>query len=508
MTDVRKRMYGAIVRLHPVAFRQEFGREMLLDFDEALRDSGFVPLCLDGLVSVARQWVSVLPVGVRQESFAQSSLLAGQYVAISPGTPSFLELFRAAVLSAVIYLAVGFASTLQHNRTLTHPGGLVAPQASGVSASSAEGAQDYGGQQGSVARHTARSSAPVSGGRHAANAQSHGEQAEPLLDPYWVASMKRKAIASTEQFAKTSLWPSLEVGALLIVLLELWKRRPRVAKWVVLASLIALAVAMEAQVLQASVPAPSTPTPQLEVATIKPSNPAKEHLGLYWRQPDGFKFEGQTLRGMINYTYSLQGSVKGMLQGGPAWMLSDAFDVQVKVDAATIERWSKLSQQPVDEERRAVLRELLAERFQLKFHRELREMPAFVLTVAKGGSKLQSPVTEKDLQAGVPQSRINFLGPGHWQGHFALLSNLSRSLVGQPEIGRPVVDETGLTGQYDFTLRWTPVDASSAAAPADAGEQWPSLFTALEEQLGLKLTPQKAQIEIIVIDSVEKPSEN
>jgi uncharacterized protein (TIGR03435 family) len=251
-----------------------------------------------------------------------------------------------------------------------------------------------------------------------------------------------------------------------------------------------------------------TPAPQLEVATVKPSNPAKEHLGLYWRQPDGFKCEGTTLRGMIANAYGVPSSVKGLVQGGPAWMLSDAFDVQVKVDAATTERWSKLPQQPVDEERRAVLRELLAERFQLKLHREMREMPAFVLTVAKGGSKLQSPVTEKDLQAGIPQSRINFLGRGYWQGHFALLSNLSRSLVGQPEIGRPVVDKTGLTGQYDFTLRWTPVDNSSAAAPTDAGEQWPSLFTALEEQLGLKLTPQKEQIEVIVMDSAEKPSEN
>ena len=252
-----------------------------------------------------------------------------------------------------------------------------------------------------------------------------------------------------------------------------------------------------------------TPAPQLEVATVKPSDPAKEHLGLYWRQPDGFKCEGTTLRGLIGNAYSVPSSVKGLVQAGPAWMLSDAFDVQVKVDAATAERWSKLAQQPVDEERRTVLRELLAERFHLKLHREMREMPAFVLTVAKSGPKLQSPVTEKDLQAGVPQSRINFLGRGHWQGHFALLSNLSRSLTGQPEAeGRPVVDKTGLTGQYDFTLRWTPFDPGSAAAPTDPGDQWPSLFTALEEQLGLKLTPAKEQIEVIVIDSAEKPSEN
>jgi uncharacterized protein (TIGR03435 family) len=252
-----------------------------------------------------------------------------------------------------------------------------------------------------------------------------------------------------------------------------------------------------------------TPEPQLEVATVKPSNPAKEHLGLYWRQPDGFKREGTTLRGMIGHAYGVPSSVKGLVQGGPAWMLSDAFDVQVKVDPATTQRWSKLPQQAVDEERIAVERELLAERFHLKVHREMREMPAFVLIVAKGGSKLQTPVVEKDLQAGVPQSRINFFGHGHMEGHSALMSNLARSLGSEPEIaGRPVVDKTDLAGGYDFKLRWASDDTGPETAPAEPNEQWPSLFTALEEQLGLKLTPEKAQIEIIVIDSVEKPSEN
>jgi len=252
-----------------------------------------------------------------------------------------------------------------------------------------------------------------------------------------------------------------------------------------------------------------TAAPHLEVATVKPSDPAKEHLGLYWRQSDGFKLEGTTLRGMISNAYGVPSSVKGLVQGGPAWMLSQAFDVQVKVDPDTAKRWSKLPQQSVDEERRTVLRELLAERFQLKLHRELREMPAFVLSVAKGGSKLQSPVAEKELQAGVPQSRINQSGRGHMEGHSALLSNLARSLTTEPEAeGRPVVDKTGLAGNYDFTLRWTPVDPGPGAAPSDLGEQWPSLFTALQEQLGLKLSPGKEHIEVIVVDSAAQPSPN
>jgi uncharacterized protein (TIGR03435 family) len=250
--------------------------------------------------------------------------------------------------------------------------------------------------------------------------------------------------------------------------------------------------------------------PQLEVATVKPSDPAKEHLGMYWRQPDGFKCDGATLRGLISNAYMVTGSsVKGLIVGGPAWMPSQAFDVQVKVDPPTVARWSKLPQAAVDEERRNLLRDLLAERFQLKLHREPREMPAFALIVAKNGSKLQPPVEETNVPADVPQSRINFYGRDRMQGHFATLGNLSRSLATEPEIaGRPVVDKTGLTGQYDFTLHWTPFDPGSAAAPTDPGEQGPSLFTALEEQLGLKLKPEKDQIEVIVVDSVEKPSEN
>jgi uncharacterized protein (TIGR03435 family) len=266
-----------------------------------------------------------------------------------------------------------------------------------------------------------------------------------------------------------------------------------------LAAILAAAFTLHAQ----------TAEPQLEVATVKPSDPAKEHLGMYWRQPDGFKCEGTTLRGLISNAYVVTGSsVKGLIVGGPAWMASQAFDVQVKVDPPTVARWSKLSQESMDAERRSLLRELLAQRFQLKLHREPREMPAYALIVAKGGSKLQPPVEETNVPADVPKSRINIYGRGHIQGHFATLGNLSRTLAGEPEIiGRPVVDKTGLTGQYDFALHWS-VDPGPGAALTDPGEQWPSLFTALEEQLGLKLKPEKEQIEVIVVDSAEKPSEN
>jgi len=303
---------------------------------------------------------------------------------------------------------------------------------------------------------------------------------------------------------------------LLLVLLELRKRRPRVAKWVALATLIALAVSMpaafgalRAQVLQTSGPLPSTATLRFDIVTVKLSDPTKEHLALYWRQPDGLKWDGVTLRGMIANAYGVSSIIRYQIVGGPDWMGSRAFDINAKVDDETTARWSKMTQQAVDEERRSMMRTLLAERFQLKFHHETREMPALALRVAKSGSKLQPPHPEHDLQAGTPLSRINFFAHGHMEGHSALMSNLGRSLASEPEIaGRPVVDKTGLTGGYDFTLRWTPDDSGPGAAPANPNAQWPSLFTALEEQLGLKLTPEKLPIDIIVVDSVEMPSEN
>ncbi len=250
-------------------------------------------------------------------------------------------------------------------------------------------------------------------------------------------------------------------------------------------------------------------TPRFDAVTVKLSDPAKEHLALYSRQPDGFKWDGVTLRGMIANAFGVSSIVKYQIEGGPNWMGSQAFDINAKVDDETVARWSKMTQPQADEERRSLTRSLLADRFQLKFHHETREMPALVLRVAKSGSKLLPPRPEHDLQAGTPQSQINFFGHGHMEGHSALMSNLTRSLGAEPEIaGRPVMDKTGLTGGYDFTLRWTSDGSGSEDAPTDANAQWPSLFTALEEQLGLKLTSEKQPIDVIVVDSAEMPSDN
>lgn len=129
-------------------------------------------------------------------------------------------------------------------------------------------------------------------------------------------------------------------------------------------------------------------TLRFDVVTVKPSDPAKQHLALYWRQPDGLKWDGVTLRGMIANAYGVSSIVKYQIEGGPDWMGSRAFDINAKVDAETTGRWSKMTQPEVDAERRNMIQSLLADRFRLKFHHETREMPALVLRVAKSGSKL------------------------------------------------------------------------------------------------------------------------
>src|SRR5258708_14477161 len=108
MNNLQRRLYGVIVRLHPAAFRNEFGREMMIDFEDALASNGFEALCLDGLLSLGRQWaVCAFPGAAEQEHITRQSLLAGQYVTVSQGCLTMFDLARASVLSVMLFLAIG-----------------------------------------------------------------------------------------------------------------------------------------------------------------------------------------------------------------------------------------------------------------------------------------------------------------------------------------------------------------------------------------------------------------
>jgi uncharacterized protein (TIGR03435 family) len=161
-----------------------------------------------------------------------------------------------------------------------------------------------------------------------------------------------------------------------------------------------------------------------------------------------------------------------------------------------------------------MLQTLLEERFQLKVHRETKELPVFVLTVARSGLKMQptkegSCLSPRDVPS---QPGSTPCGPRRVRsgspttiaigGRGMTVPYIFGGIIGNM-LGGPVVDKTGLQGQFDFTLEWTP---GGINAPADA--TGPSIFTAVEEQLGLKLTSGKGPVEVIVIDHVERPSAN
>jgi len=179
--------------------------------------------------------------------------------------------------------------------------------------------------------------------------------------------------------------------------------------------------------------------------------------------------------------------------GGPKWIATDRYDIQaLPVESVKVGEY----RDPGSE----LLREILADRFKLKFHREQRMLPVYLLTVAKDGPKLKVPnhkilnntydVTANQIQCRFPTQSIS--------GFVHLLGAMHA-------VDRPVIDKTGITSEFDLDLKWTPdMTASSTADNSDV----PSLFTALKEQLGLELKLGKAMVEVMVIDHIEPPSPN
>jgi uncharacterized protein (TIGR03435 family) len=193
------------------------------------------------------------------------------------------------------------------------------------------------------------------------------------------------------------------------------------------------------------------------------------------------------------------------LVGEPKWTSSDRWDIDARIAAEDIAALGKLSYH----QRLDMFQAILTERFGLKVHHEMRDLPVFELVVAKGGPKMTpSKPTPNDVAGieGAP-GELNS-SRGRETGRGTIMEFLAEDL--SEELGRKVVDHTGMTGRYDFTLTWTPDDSAAATAgtAASGAAQGPSLFTAVQEQLGLKLEPAKAPVDVIVIDHLEKPAEN
>jgi uncharacterized protein (TIGR03435 family) len=226
--------------------------------------------------------------------------------------------------------------------------------------------------------------------------------------------------------------------------------------------------------------------PSFAVATIKPHDPDERDRGI-WVQGDHFDVSAASVEKLMKWAYSVQAE---QIVGGPDWLRRDRYDINGRPDP---EGEPNLAQQ------REMIAKLLADRFGLKFHREMRELPVYAIRVAKGGPKL--------APAAHPNRKPLEQSDSH--GDFDRIHNYTSApisyliMVEQLWSDRPLVDQTGLTGKYDFTLRYNAdeVHATDPNAP-------PGLFTAVQQQLGLKFEPVKASVEVFVIDHVERPGEN
>lgn len=235
-----------------------------------------------------------------------------------------------------------------------------------------------------------------------------------------------------------------------------------------------------------------------EVASVKPSAP--DVPGFFFQpQPGGnLRITGGTLKNLIAFAYNAR---EFAISGGPGWVNSDRFDIDARAAHS-----SPPENSPAPQQMRERLKSLLAERFQLAIHTESKEQNVYALIVGKNGPKLHEAKPESNPM--IRKRGTSIIGEG--VGMQMLVINLANSL------DRPVLDKTSLTGRYDFKLEWSlealdvasPIAATGAEAPTAPQPNGPSLFAALQEQLGLRLEPEKAPVETLVIDHVARPSEN
>lgn len=211
---------------------------------------------------------------------------------------------------------------------------------------------------------------------------------------------------------------------------------------------------------------------------------------LFGSTPVGYRGVNISVSMLIQYAYDIE--VPEQISGLPGWASESPFDIETKMDEETLAEFRNLSPDRQQEQRRLMLQTVLADRFKLKLHREIKEQPVLELIIAKGGCKF------KESTPG--QARRMLTGGGQIILQGMPVADLANSLTN--ETGRIIVDRTGLTGNYNLTLKWTPSKWSTADDSA------PSVYTALDEQLGLKLVPAKDPIDLVVIDSIERPTEN
>jgi uncharacterized protein (TIGR03435 family) len=234
--------------------------------------------------------------------------------------------------------------------------------------------------------------------------------------------------------------------------------------------------------------------------------------------PDGIRVNGLTVHMLLREALGISDN---QLAGEPGWLNSARFNVEAKVAADDVSKFQALK----PNQRWAMMLPVFEDRFGLKFHHETKDLQQYELLIAKGGLKMKEASPSETYADGIKRpdgtpggAGIMRVQPGVIVGQGIPLANLMRFLSFQ--LQSPVLDKTGLTGKYDINLTWTPDEsegmmmgppgggAAAASSPAPPASTGPSIYTALEEQLGLKLEAHKEPGDVVVIDHIDQPSAN
>jgi uncharacterized protein (TIGR03435 family) len=251
--------------------------------------------------------------------------------------------------------------------------------------------------------------------------------------------------------------------------------------------------------------------PQFEVASIKPNHSGDMRMGVAMEPGGRLVATNVPVKMLIRMAYQLKDN---QISGLPAWADSDRFDITAKPENGASIKTDDI---------RLMEQALLADRFKLTFHKETKELPIYALVVSRGGLKMAVSKGNADFGDDAP-ARSAEPGPGRGRGQGIRMmrgelngQNVTVGMLADQLsniVGRSVIDKTGLTGNYDFTLKYTPEGGSPGPKGPDSAEAAPSesqttsVFVAVQEQLGLKLEAQKGPVDLYIIDRVEKPSEN
>jgi uncharacterized protein (TIGR03435 family) len=249
----------------------------------------------------------------------------------------------------------------------------------------------------------------------------------------------------------------------------------------------------------------STPPPSYSVTSVKEDARGDINKPIHSEEtPDGLYIRNQTLELMIRVAYGVRSY---QIVGAPGWVNEREWEVGAKADDAETQKLKTMDKAAARSERCLLLQSLLAERFKLVVHQETRSEPALALVVAKGGPKFKevspTPPGQTPKPPMVMENGILTFNGYPITGLAAVLSQV---------MGQTVVDKTGLTGRYEFTIPWTKseVEVTTSTPTGDAvnADSGPSIVTVLREKLGLRLESEKVPTDVIVIDHVEQPSPN